>query len=48
MGWAMRGVGDGYRRIDGAVSDLYVAITDEVAEVGGGELGRGACVGRGV
>jgi hypothetical protein len=33
MGWELCDLGGGYRRIDGAVYDLYVAVTDEVAEV---------------
>lgn len=32
MGWELCDLGRGYRRIDGAVYDLYVAVTDEVAE----------------
>lgn len=32
MGWTLADVGGGYRRIDGAVYDLHVAVTDEVAE----------------
>jgi hypothetical protein len=33
MGWELSELGGGYRRIDGAVYELYVAVTDEVAEV---------------
>jgi hypothetical protein len=32
MGWQLVDLGGGYRRIDGAVYDLGVAVTDEVAE----------------
>lgn len=32
MGWTLADLGGGYRRIDGAVYDLLVAVTDEVAE----------------
>jgi hypothetical protein len=32
MGWTLSDLGGGYRRIDGAVYDLYVAVTDEVAD----------------
>lgn len=32
MGWTMSDLGGGYRRIDGAVYDFYVAVTDDVAE----------------
>lgn len=32
MGWKLADLGGGYRRIDGAVYDLHVAVTDEVAE----------------
>jgi hypothetical protein len=32
MGWNVADLGGGYRRIDGAVYALYVAVTDEVAE----------------
>ncbi len=32
MGWTVADLGGGYRRIDGAVYALYVAVTDEVAE----------------
>jgi hypothetical protein len=32
MGWQIADLGGGYRRIDGAVYALYVAVTDEVAE----------------
>jgi hypothetical protein len=31
MGWNVVDLGGGYRRIDGAVYALYVAVTDEVA-----------------
>jgi hypothetical protein len=32
MGWTIADLGAGYRRIDGAVYALYVAVTDQVAE----------------
>ena len=32
MGWQVADLGGGYRRIDGAVYALYIAVTDEVAE----------------
>ncbi|WP_438025783.1 hypothetical protein [Sorangium sp. So ce233] len=32
MGWQLSDLGGGYRRIDGAVYDLLVAVTDEVAK----------------
>jgi hypothetical protein len=32
MGWQIADLGGGYRRLDGAVYALYVAVTDEVAE----------------